>query len=119
MRALKRIHASGAAILTLTFLSASGAAQDGQRRAGNLEPLSADELESAQILLERGSEEDEDEGQEEWLRERIFEEPGYFVPTEPASSRDSSSSSNDLSPFQRSFRDAIIDQMRDTATGSR
>jgi hypothetical protein len=119
MASLKSVHARAALFLALVALTPSGAAQDEPRRAGHLEPLSAEELESAQIPLERTSRDDEDEGREEWLRERLFEEPGYFVPAEPAGSADSSSGSDGLSPFQRSFRDAIIDQMQDTATGSR
>ncbi len=118
MSALKPAHACTALLLVLTISASPASAQDEPGRAGRMEPLNPEEMESAQVPMGRAFAEDDDEGRADWLRARIFEDSDNFTPATPDNTDQSSSGSRGLSPFQRNFRDAIINQMRGTAEGS-
>lgn len=105
-----------AALATLTLVLPATAQQD-TRRAGGMEPLDPEQMDAARVPLENPRDEDEDEqSREEWLEEqrrRLLDDPGYGDVREPRSRPESSS--GEMTPFQENFRDALINQLENTA----
>ncbi len=109
-------------ILTALALALPAVAHDQPGRSGTMEPLDPDQMDAARVPLagDAANGEDESSGQE-WLEEqrrRMLEQQAYPSDQEPPRSRQQESS-QELTPFQEGFRDALINQLRNTAGGAR
>jgi hypothetical protein len=97
-------------------------AQQPSRASGDLEPLDSDQLDAARVPLTSDPEPSDDEaGGREWLEEqrrRMLEQQEYRSGREPPRSGEGASSGQ-LAPFQKNFRDALIEQLRTTSEGVR
>lgn len=96
-------------------------AQEESKRGGGLTPLDPEQMDAARVPLGvEPDERDKDQSREAWLEEqrwRLLYDPAWSTVREPPQSRNPDDSEG-LTPFQQNFRDALINQMRNSAGGS-